>query len=195
MLLSDLAFAASEDLTASKSSLFSAISLTGYVDASYNYLMNDNRFVSGIYNRVNDLAQNGFTLQQAELDISLQTPEGFGGLMSGLIGRDAYVLTPEGFNADIFGIQNIGFTIPQAYFSFTQKNTTLMAGEILAISGEESFQYPLDTNFSRSILAGYAQPGSHIGITPHQNLNEHISLIAGLGNGWSTIENAGNQIP
>ena len=167
--------------------------VSGYIDGSYNYLLNNNHFTSGTYDRVNDLASNGFTLQQAAITLANQPTQGLGGLFNVIAGRDAYNLSPVGINPNAFHIQNIGLTVPQAYLQYTKNNFVLIGGEVLSLCGLELFDYTQDTNFSRSILYGYAQAGSHVGLRGIQTINDKWSIIAGLSNGWNTIERIQDQ--
>src|ERR1700732_3307464 len=55
---------------------------SGYIDGSYNYLVKSNKFTSGVFDRVYDLEENGFTLQQAAMTLAKQPPKGLGGLIN-----------------------------------------------------------------------------------------------------------------
>lgn len=168
------------------------VKFTGFVDISANYLLRENRFTSGTYNREFDLEPNGLTLQQAALTISKEPPEGLGGLLNMVLGRDAITIALYGTNPR-FGIQNIGFTIPQAYLQYATPTFTVMGGEILNLAGIEMNDYTLDTNFSRSILFGYAQPGSEIGARGTYTVNPQLNLFLGINNGWYRLYEIGEQ--
>ncbi|HLF66057.1 MAG TPA: outer membrane beta-barrel protein, partial [Gammaproteobacteria bacterium] len=77
--------------------------------------------------------------------------------------------------------------VPQAFLQLQHHQYGVKAGLLLTLAGIELYESPKDFNFSRSILDGYAQPGSHLGIRGVDNWNDHLSLILGVGNGWSTI--------
>src|SRR5579872_4811652 len=72
--------------------------LTGYVDGSYNYLVRSNHFTSGTFDRLYDVEENGFTLQQAAITAAYQPSQGFGGLVNIIGGRDANAIAPYGYN-------------------------------------------------------------------------------------------------
>jgi hypothetical protein len=169
------------------------LNFSAYLDASYNYLERSNQFTSEFYNRSNDVEPNGFSLQQIYLDLSRQPAQGFGGLLEAVIGRDANELQLKGMNPNVFGIQNIGLAIPQAYLQYVKNTFTLRGGDLYALSGLETEDYRSDTNFSHSILYGFAQNGSHIGLRAIETLNDQVSLTAGIGNGWNTIEQVYHQ--
>lgn len=164
--------------------------VTSYIDASYNYLVRSNRFISGTYNRVNDLDPNGFTLQQWFLTIANQPTQGFGMYINTIVGRDAGGIAPAGMNPDWFDSQNLQVAIPQANVQYVTNNWTFKAGEMLTLSGIELFDYTKDDNFSRSIIDGYAQPGVHLGLRALDHVNEQMNLIVGLNNGWATVKRA-----
>lgn len=162
--------------------------VTSYIDGSYNYLVRSNRFISGSYNRVNDLDPNGFTLQQWFFTVANQPTQGLGVYLNTIVGRDAGGISPAGLNPDIFDSQNLQVTVAQANLQYAQNSYTLKAGEMLALSGIELFDYTKDHNFSRSIIDGFAQPGIHVGLRLLDQLNEQVGLIAGVNNGWATIK-------
>lgn len=169
------------------------LTFTGYVDGSYNYLVHKNKFTSQVFDRVNDLEQNGFTFQQAALTIAKEPALGLGGLVNFVVGRDANGLAPNGLNPNFFNIQNIGFVVEQAYLSYKFNTEIIKIGELLTLAGLEQYNYTKTMNFSRSILDGYAQPGVHLGVRGLHIVNHEITIIAGIGNGWNTIKHAARQ--
>ena len=163
------------------------IKVTGYIDGSYNYLLRSNSFISGVNDRVFDLAENGFTLQQAALVLAKQSKQGLGGFTTLILGRDANNIAPNGFDSNVFDARDIGFVIPEAYLQYAKSTFTFYAGELTSQSGYEEYEYTQDMNFSRSILFGYAQPGSYIGLKLADQINDQINVAIGVGNGWNTI--------
>ncbi len=171
-----------------------SLRVEAYIDGSYNYLLRSNRFVNSIYDRVNDLNQNGFTLQQAALTI-IKSPtliEPLGGLLSAIAGRDAYNIAPLGLNADVFNSSTVGLTIAQAYLRYKiNNNINIKFGDMLSLAGIEIYFYPQVTNFSRGILYGYAQPGTHMGIRDINRINQQWVIVFGIANGWNTVRQSG----
>ncbi len=165
---------------------------SGYIDGSYNYLSRSNHFTSGVHDRVFDLAPNGFTLQQAAITVARQPKQGLGGLFNALIGRDANTLAPYGMYP-YFGIQNIGYTITQVFLQYAFKSFTLMGGKFNVIAGAENYNPTLDTNFSRSILDGYAEPATVLGFRGTYVVNDAVSLVAGINNGWDNIRDTSRR--
>ncbi len=159
---------------------------SGYLDGSYNYLLRSNQFTSGTFDRVYDITSNGFTLQQAAITISYQPEQGFGGLINPIVGRDPYTFSPYGWNP-YFGSQWLGFDIPQAYLQYAVGKLTIVAGELFTLASIESVDPTKQPNFSRSILWGYATPTTTLGFRGTYVLNDKLTLIAGLNDGWDTI--------
>jgi hypothetical protein len=165
---------------------------SGYVDTSYNYLVKNHQFISGVNDRLNDLAQNGITFQQTGMTFEYKPTEGLGGLLNVIAGRDAYTITPLGWDP-YFGSQTLALVIPEAYAQFSRGQYALLGGVFNSFAGAESYDPTKDVNFSRSILDGYAEPGIMIGVRGLYTVNEKVKLNVGLTNGWNGIRVAGKQ--
>ncbi len=181
---SSLGWAASSD---------NGFSFSGYIEPSYNYLTRSNHFTSGIHDRVFDLETKGFTLQQAAITLAKQPTQGFGALLNLILGRDANTLSPAGINPDYFGLQNVGLTATQAYLQYAVGAFKILGGKYNCSMGEENYNPTTDSNFSRSILDGYAEPSTFIGIEGKYTVNDKLSLSADVNNGWDTIQYTGRQ--
>lgn len=168
------------------------VDVSGYIDTSYNYLLRNNHFTSGSFNRAFDLETNGFTLQQASIIFAKQPLQGFGFLFNPLIGRDANTMADYGMNPYI-GIQNIGFDIPQAFFQYAKNSILVMVGKFNALPGVETTDPRYDTNFSRSFNDFSAQPGTVAGVRGTYDINEQLELIAGVNNGWDNFRDTGRR--
>lgn len=169
------------------------IEFMGYTYGSYNYLVRSRKFISGDNNRVFDLATNGFRLHQVYLQAELTPKYGVGGFVNVVVGSDAEYIDPEGIDANVFQWQNFGLASPEAYLKFNYGSTMLHAGLMLTLAGAESFVLTENTNYSRSILDGYAQPGKHIGLRLIQWLSKCTKVVFGTVNGWSSVKDAGRQ--
>ncbi len=165
---------------------------SGYIDGSYNYLLQSNRFTSGTYDRVFDITPNGITLQQAGMTLAYQPEHGVGGLVTPVIGRDTYIFSPYGWNPD-YGSQWVGFAIPQAYLQYAVGSWILKAGSFIELAGAENLFPYNDTNFSRGILWGYAEPFTVMGFRAFYVPNDKLTFIVGLNNGWDSIRDTGRQ--
>lgn len=180
---------ANQSITAT-SNIFSALKenfkYAGYIDGSYNYLVRSNEFTSGTFDRVFDITRNGVTLQQTSLVLSSQPKEGLGFLINPIIGRDPYTFAPYGWDPT-YGGQWLGFAIPQAYLQYAIGSLTLMGGSFVELAGAESL-FPInDTNFSRGILYGYAEPFTVFGLRAAYTVNDKLNFVFGVDNGWDSI--------
>lgn len=169
------------------------IDLTGYLDTSYNYLVRSNHFTSGKKDREFDLEPNGFTLQQASITLAKQPREGFGGLLDVVVGRDAFTMASYGMNPNVLGIQNIGFDIPQLFLQYAKNSVTIIGGKFNTLTGEEGYDPTTNTNFSRSIIDLYAQPGTVTGFRVDYSPNNKITWDVGINNGWDNIRDTGRR--
>jgi hypothetical protein len=165
---------------------------SGYVDGSYNYLVRSNQFTSGTFDRLFDLEPNGFTLQQAAITLSDQPKDGLGGLLNITAGRDANTIAPYGWDP-YFGSQTLAFNPTQAYLQYASGPFTILGGIFIETAGEEVIDPTLNTNFSRSILDGYAEPFTFLGIRGTYTVNDQVSLLAGINNGWDNIRDTSRR--
>ncbi len=163
------------------------LKFSSYIDGSANYLSRSNHFISGAHDRVNDIEPNGFTLQQAGATLAWQPEQGLGGLVNVLAGRDALNLAPYGWDITT-SIQNIGIAVMQTYVQYTKSSFSTRVGEFDSLAGYEHYNPVGDNNFSRSIISGYAEPGTFLGIRETYAPNTALSISAGLNDGWDTIE-------
>ncbi|MDR3443481.1 MAG: outer membrane beta-barrel protein [Legionella sp.] len=166
--------------------------MSGYVDGSYNYLQNNNKFSSGSYNRVFDTNPNGVTLQQAGITMAYQPKQGFGGLITSVEGRDSIIFAPYGWFPNNTS-QTFGVAVPQAFLQYAVGSFTFMGGNFIELAGTENIFSYNDTNFSRSILWGYAEPFTVTGFRASYDPNDKLTLIGGIDNGWDSIRDTGRQ--
>lgn len=160
-----------------------------YLDSSYNYLVNKNKFTSGSFNRLFDIEENGFTLNQFGFYVQEMPPQGWGGRLRVLGGADANRSAPSGWNPYL-GSQTLAMYPYEAYLQYSFPKLSLLGGILDSIMGLESDESAEDLNFSRSILA-YAQPGTYVGLRAIYHWDDAVDLYAGLGNGLSTVRQAG----
>lgn len=178
------------------------LDVTGYADLSYNHLNRSNLFTSGAPSRVFDLNRNGFTIQQLAVTVAKQPKEGLGGLLNVIVGKDAdviasYKTAPQkgklcnvvtGFNADGSTCNRDHIDVTQAFLQYATGPWTLMGGKYVTLAGAEVINTPTNTNFSRSILFGYAIPFTHTGLRASYALSDTLTLIGGVTNGWDDIK-------
>jgi hypothetical protein len=161
----------------------SGIAVSGYLDTSYSHLSGDGVFVNGAANRVFDTQKDGFALQQAALNVGYQPKQGFGGFVTLTLGNDADVIAPY----DRYPSSS-KFDVTQAYVQYAGSGFTVIAGKYVTLAGAEVIASPSNTNFSRSILFGFAIPFTHTGVRATITPTETVTLNLGVTNGWDDLK-------
>lgn len=164
----------------------SGVDLHGYVDAAYSYLSGMGIFTSGVPDRVFDTEPNAFNLHQAALTVDYLPKEGFGGLVNLTAGRDARVIASLGEGSS-------NFDVTQAFVQYAHGALTIIGGKYVTLAGAEVINSTQDTNYSRSILFGYAIPFSHTGARLTYAASDQLSVIVGVNNGWDQVQDANKQ--
>jgi len=166
----------------------SSISVNGYIDAGYTRADRniEGGVGSGVSTRVFDSQNNSFALHQFGLSVAKLPKEGFGGLVNLTIGKDAQVIhsVREGT-----GTGCSMFDVTQAYAQYAGGPLTLIAGKYVTMHSTEVIWSPSNTNISRSILFG-AVPFTHTGVRGTWALNDQVSFMAGVNNGWDQLTDA-----
>jgi hypothetical protein len=157
----------------------SGISVTGDLDFSYSSLSGTGQFTSGTNDRVFDYAHNSFTMQALDLTIAKQPTEGYGGLVDLTLGKDASTIASSGTN-----MANQTYDLTQAFVQYAAGSWTTIAGKFITQAGQEYIKSAANTNFSRSILFGYAIPFTHTGFRSTYKISDAVSLMGGVNNGW-----------
>ncbi len=163
------------------------IAVTGYLDTSYEYQSGTGSFSSGTPDRVFDTRSNSFTLHQAAITIARQPKQGWGAVVNLTAGQDAEVIK----SYPVSGGSN--FDVTQAFVQYATGPLTLMLGKFVTLAGAEVIASPSDTNFSRSILFGYAIPFTHTGLRATYALGDRWTLELGVNNGWDQVSDANKQ--
>jgi len=158
----------------------SGISVSGYIDVGYTRANRD--VETGFDTRVFDSQNNSFALHQLGVSISKQPKEGFGGLVNFTMGKDAPVLN----SVNPLDPPASQFDLTQAYAQYATGPLTLIAGKFVTMHSTEVIASTGNTNISRSILFG-AVPFTHTGVRGTWVLNDQVSLLAGLNNGWDQL--------
>lgn len=164
----------------------SGIDISGYVDAAYSRLSGSGAFTSGVTNRVFDYEPNAFNLHQAAITVAKQPKEGFGGLVNLTLGKDAKVIKS-------FDQGTSDFDVTQAFAQWAGGPFTVIAGKYVTLAGAEVINSTGNTNYSRSILFGYAIPFTHTGVRGTFAVNDMVNLIVGVNNGWDQLKDANKQ--
>jgi len=170
----------------------SGVSFGGYIDTSYDYLDGDGAFTSGVANRVFEGDPSGFNLHQAALILAKQPGEGVGGLVNITAGSDADIIAAAGTGGAIYAGDD-NFDVTQAFLQYATGGLTVMAGKFVTMSGAEVINSTANANASRGILFGYAIPFGHTGVRTSYKVNDNLTLVAGLNNGWDQQSDGDDQ--
>jgi hypothetical protein len=162
----------------------SGITVSGYLDLSYQHMDGTGQFANGNPDRVFDAHQDGFSVHQAAVTIAYQPKEGFGALVNLIAGQDADVFAPYDINPGAHS----KFDFPQAYVQYATGPLTIIAGRYVTLSGFETIDPRTDTNFSRSAIYGFAIPFAHTGVRATLVANGQFTLNVGIVNGWDDLK-------
>lgn len=162
----------------------SGITESGYIAASYYHSSGGNTFHQF------DTGHDSFQLDQAGLTLAYQPKQGFGALVNVIAGDDAKIVNAAESTS---GSSNSLFDILQAYVQYVRGNLTVQAGKFTTLAGAEVIAPTGDTNYSRSLLF-FAEPMTHTGVRVTYAVNDSLSVIVGINNGWNyTSVNAGSK--
>jgi hypothetical protein len=165
--------------------------LTGHIDVGYSHLSGFGKFVSGVNDRVFDFKRNDAIFHALDLQLAKTPENGFGGLVDLTAGKDADTIAAYGTISKDKGPANGAnhyFDVTQAYVHFGAAPFTIIAGKYVTLAGAEVIKSDGDTNYSRSILFGYAIPFTHTGVRATWKLSDSLSLIGGVNQGWDAVE-------
>ncbi len=164
--------------------------LTGHIDGAYTHLSGFGKFVSGANDRVFDFKRSDAIFHALDLQLAKTPENGFGGLVDLTIGKDADTIAAYGTISKDKGPANGAnhyFDVTQAYVHFGSAPFTVIAGKYVTLAGAEVIKSDGDTNYSRSILFGYAIPFTHTGIRVTYKMSDALSLIGGVNQGWDAV--------
>lgn len=165
----------------------SGIEVSGYVDTSYSYLTGSGQFTSGTNDRVFDPDHSSFNFNLADITVAFLPDEGFGAVVDLSFGEDANLFGPADSGLDD------EFDVQEAYAKYTYGGLTATAGKYVTLAGAEVIKSPLNLNFSRSILFGYAIPFTHTGLRASYALNDTTTFRVGVNNGWDRLSDDNSQ--
>ncbi len=165
--------------------------LTGHIDAAYTHLSGSGKFISGANDRVFDFKHDAAIFHTLELILAKAPETGFGGTLDVNAGKDADVIAAYGTidkNKGPANGANHYFDVTQAYLYYGAGAFNVIGGKFVTLAGAEVINSAGDTNYSRSILFGYAIPFTHTGIRGTWKANDQTSLIVGVNQGWDAFE-------
>ena len=165
--------------------------LTGHIDAAYTHLSGSGKFVSGANDRVFDFEHSSAIFHALELTLAKAPDTGWGGTLDVIAGKDADTIAAYGTidkNKGPANGANHYFDVTQLYAYYASGPFNVIAGKFVTLAGAEVINTTGDTNYSRSILFGYAIPFTHTGIRGTWKANDQTSLILGVNQGWDAFE-------
>ena len=189
---------------------------TGYFDVGYTHLSGSGTFNTtpagpgvtvGGPNRVFDYKRDALKLHQAAFTFAKQPKEGFGGVLNVTLGNDANVIAPYATNPNkgdgcnlATGQTAIGtackrdyWDITQAFAQYAKGPVTIIGGKYVTLAGAEVINSTANTNYSRSILFGYAIPFSHTGARVSYAATDTLTLMGGVNQGWDDIKDTNSS--
>ena len=165
--------------------------LTGHVDVGYTHLTGSGKFVSGANDRVFDFKHNEVFFHGLDLQFAKTPDDGWGGLLDVTLGKDADTIAAFGTISKSKGPANGAnhYVDPtQFYVYYGAGPFNIIAGKYVTLAGAEVIKSDGDVNYSRSILYGYAIPFTHTGVRGTYKINDALSLIGGVNQGWDAFE-------
>jgi hypothetical protein len=149
------------------------ITFSGYLDVAYSHASREPA------DRVFDTNKNSFNLHQAAVTIAKQPKEGFGALINVIAGEDAKTIASNQPSTN-------SFDLTQAFIQFATGPLTIIGGKFVTLAGAEVIASPSNNNYTRSILFG-SVPFTHTGLRATYVVNDTLSLIGGVNNGWDQV--------
>lgn len=190
--------------------------VSGYVDVGYTRLSGFGAFnitpagpgvTIGGPNRVFDYERNSLNLHQVGVTVAKQPKEGFGGLLNVTVGKDAdaiasYKTDPnDGSGCNLAtGLSAAGscdkdrFDVTQAFLQYATGPVTIIAGKYVTLAGAEVINSSANSNYSRSILFGYAIPFSHTGVRVSYAATDTLTVIGGVNQGWDALKDTNSSM-
>ena len=165
--------------------------LTGHFDVGYTHLTGSGKFVSGANDRVFDFKHNEVIFHALDLQFAKIPDAGWGGLLDVTVGKDADTIAAFGTISKSKGPANGAnhYIDPtQFYVYYGAAPFSIIAGKYVTLSGAEVIKSDGDVNYSRSILFGYAIPFTHTGVRATYKVNDALSLMGGVNQGWDAFE-------
>jgi hypothetical protein len=165
--------------------------LTGHVDVGYSYLSGSGKFVSGANDRVFDYKHDSAYFHALDLTFTNMPESGWGGLVDVTIGKDADAIAAYGTISKSKGPANGAhhYVDPTQFFVYYGAAPfSIIAGKYVTNAGAEVIKSDGDVNYSRSILFGYAIPFTHTGVRATYKVNDALTVLGGVNEGWDAFE-------
>jgi hypothetical protein len=166
--------------------------VSGMFYSSYLYNFNDPD------NRINSLRSldnqdNTFGVDLFQLGILKKGPDGLSAFIKLDVGNTASRIGADwSGNGDFTGVtgDNGDFEIEEVYATYApdwSHGLSAKFGKFVTLLGAEVIEAPLNMNYSRSFLFGYAIPFTNTGIMFSYPFNDTLTTNLGVVNGWDNV--------
>jgi hypothetical protein len=155
----------------------SGLTLTGYVDGTFNTQRNDTAKTS----------YNTFALQQAAFTLSKLPTSGFGALVNVVAGQNPYAATGFGSTPVGTGAAPTNVYVLQGFLQYATGAWILQGGKFSTLAGAEVASPVANTNTTRSILFAF-EPVTNTGFRATYAATDKLNLIFGVNNGWTNSQ-------
>ena len=170
--------------------------MTGHVDVGYTGLTGSGKFISGVNDRVFDFRRNTLMLHALDLQFAKTPENGFGGVVNLTLGRDADTIAAYGTIDKSKGPANGAnhYIDPTQFYAYYGAGPlSIIAGKYVTNSGAEVIKSASNVNYSRSILFGYAIPFTHTGIRAAYKVNDSLTFLGGVNQGWDAFKDTNSD--
>jgi len=171
--------------------------LSGMAYGSYLYNFNDPDSRTNSLRSL-DQEHNSLSLDLFQIGIAKTGPAGLAFASKLDFGKTASRIGADwkgdgGFD----GITNNGgdIELEEAYITYTPEwagGGSVKLGKFVTLLGAEVIEAPLNMNYSRSFLFGYAIPFTHTGVLFTAPLSEQLAINVGAVNGWDNVADNNN---
>ena len=155
----------------------SGLTLTGYVDGTFNTQRNDTAKTS----------YNTFALQQAAFTLSKLPTSGFGALVNVVAGQNPYGATGFGSTPVGMGAAPTNVYVLQGFVQYATGAWIIQGGKFATLAGAEVASPVANTNTTRSILFAF-EPVTNTGFRATYAATDKLNLIFGVNNGWTNSQ-------
>ena len=169
---------------------------SGHIDIGYPGLSGKGKFINGLNDRVFDFDRSSGVLHSVDLQLMKMPENGFGGLVDVTLGKDADTIAAYGTidrtRGPAAGVNKRG-DLTQAFAYYGAGPLSIIAGKYVTLAGAEVIKSDADVNYSRSILFGYAIPFTHTGARATYKVNDKLTLIGGINQGWDDVKDTNSD--
>ena len=187
---------------------------TGYIDVGYtDFTTGKGTFFppampgvagTGAHARTFDWENGVASIQNIDLQLQRTPDSGLGGLIDLSIGKDADTIHSYGvadknkgpYSSDVAADGTkpaiTDWDPTQLYVYYGMGSVSFILGKYATHAGQEVIKSRDDTNFSRSILFGFAIPFTNTGLRASWKASDTLTLLLGANEGWDTVTDANN---